>query len=118
MIGSGDCESRRHVLFAQRWIATAPVRYVGSVSTLEEINAATKRLKPDEQEELFKWWVQADSFKARQLAALKRELAVGIDQLDHGRYRAYDDSNVMQLAEEAGKSGRERLKGGRKNPSR
>ena len=94
------------------------MRYVGSVSTLEEIKAATKRLKPDEQVELFNWWVQSDTFKARQLAALKRELAVGIDQLDQGRYRTYDDTNVMQLAEEVGKSGRERVRGGRKNPSR
>lgn len=94
------------------------MRYVGSVSTLEEIKAATKRLKPDEQVELFNWWVQSDSFKARQLASLKRELAVGIDQLEQGRYRAYDDTNVMQLAEEIGKSGREQLKRGRKNPKR
>ena len=88
------------------------------MSTLEEIKAATKRLKPDEQVELFNWWVQSDTFKTRQLAALKRELAVGIDQLDHGLYRAYDDSNVMQLAEEVGKSGREKLKDGRKYPSK
>lgn len=92
--------------------------YVRSVSTLEEIKAATKRLKPDEQVELFNWWVQSETFKARQLAALKRELAVGIDQLEQGRYRAYDDTNVMQLAEEVGKLGREQLKRGRKNPTR
>jgi hypothetical protein len=85
------------------------------VSTLEEIKAATKLLKPDEQVELFNWWVQSDTFKARQITALKRELAVGIDQLDQGRYRAYDDTNVMQLAEEVGKSSRERLKNSRKN---
>ena len=88
------------------------------MSTLEEIKAATKRLKPDEQVELFNWWVQSETFKARQLAALKRELAVGIDQLEQGRYRAYDDTNVMQLAEEVGKLGREQLKRGRKNPTR
>ena len=85
------------------------------MSTLEEIKAATKRLKPDEQVELFNWWVQSDTFKARQLGALRRELAVGIDQLDQGRYRAYDDANVMQLADEASKSGTLRLKNGWKN---
>ena len=101
-----------------RWTQTATLGYVGRVSTLEEIKAATKRLKPDEQVELFNWWVQSDAFKARQLAALKRELAVGIGQLEQGRYRTYDDTNVMQLAEEVGRSGRERLRQGRKNPSR
>jgi hypothetical protein len=87
------------------------------MSTLEEIKAATEQLKPDEQEALFKWWVQSDAFKARQLAVLRRELAVGIDQLDHGRYQSYDDANAMQLAEEVAKSGRERLKDARKKPA-
>ena len=85
-----------------RWTETAAMRYVGSVSTLEEIKVATKRLRPDEQVELFNWWVQSGTLKTRQLAALKRELAVGIDQLEQGRYRAYDDTNVMQLGEEVG----------------
>jgi hypothetical protein len=67
---------------------------------------------------LLSYSLQLDQFKARQLAALKHELAVGIDQLEQGRYRAYDDTNVIRLAEEAGKSCRERLTGGRKNPSR
>jgi hypothetical protein len=88
------------------------------MSTLEEIKAATKRLKPDEQVELFKWRVELDTYKARQLAALRRELAVGIEQLEQGRYRTYDDTSVMQLAEEVGKSGREKLNDGRKKPSR
>ena len=86
------------------------------MSTLDEIKAATEQLKPAEREELFKWWVQSDAFKARQLAALKQEIGAGIDQLDHGRYRSYDDANVMQLADEVAQRGRERLKDGRKKP--
>jgi hypothetical protein len=85
--------------------------------TIEEIKAATAALNPDEQVELFQWWVQSDAFKARQLAALKRDLAVGLEQLDQGRYQTYDDTTVMQLAEDIGRSGRQRLKGGPlKNP--
>ena len=86
------------------------------MSTLEEIKAATAALGPDEQVELFKWWTQSDTFRARQLANLKQDLAVGIEQLEHGRYRTYDDANVMQLAEEVSKAGRKRLKGGREHP--
>jgi hypothetical protein len=86
------------------------------MSTLDEIKAATERLKPDEQDALFKWWVQSDAFKARQLAALKREIGAGIDQLDHGRYRSYDDANVLRLADEVAQRGRARLKDGRKKP--
>jgi hypothetical protein len=39
-------------------------------------------------------------------------LAIGIEQLEHRRYRTYDDANVMQLAEEVSKAGRKRLKDG------
>ena len=86
------------------------------MSTIDEIKAAAAGLNPDEQVELFRWWVQSDTFKARQLAALKRDLAGGLEQLDQGRYQTYDDTTVMQLADEVGRSGRQRLKGGAKNP--
>ena len=82
------------------------------MSTLEEIKAAAAALNPDEQAEFFRWWTQSDTFRARQLAALKRDLAVAIEQLEHGRYRTYDNANVMRLAEEVSKAGRKRLKGG------
>ena len=83
---------------------------------MEKIKVAAAGLDPDEQVELFRWWVESDTFKQRQLAALKRDLAVGIEQLEDGRYRAYDDNNVMQLAEDVGRSGRARLAKARKNP--
>jgi len=85
------------------------------MSTLEEIKAATARLNLDDQVELFKWWTNCDTFRARQLALLKRELDIGIDQLEHGRYRSYDEANLMQLAEDVGEAGRARLMGGRKD---
>jgi hypothetical protein len=87
------------------------------MSTLDEIKTAAAALNPDEQVELFKWWTQTDTFRARQLAALKRDLAVGLEQLEHGRYRTYDDANVMQLAEEASQAGRKRLKGATEHPA-
>jgi hypothetical protein len=80
------------------------------MTAVEKIKAEAAKLKADEQYELFRWWIESDAFKERQLAALKREIATGIDQLDNGRYRTYDDSTLMQLAEEIGRSGRERLK--------
>ncbi len=79
------------------------------MSKLEEIKAATAALDPDYQMELFNWWLQTDAFKARQLAARKRDLALSLDQLAQGQYQTCDDTNVMQLAEEVGRSGRERL---------
>jgi hypothetical protein len=86
------------------------------MSAIEKIKAAAIELDPDEQYELFRWWVESDAFKQRQLAALKQDIAIGIEQLENGHYRTYDDSNVMQLAEDVGRSGRARLTKARKNP--
>ena len=86
------------------------------MQTLDEIKAAAAGLNPDEQVELFRWWVESDTFKQRQLAGLKRDLAVGIEQLERGSYQTYRDGDVMQLAEDVGRSGRERLKNIGNNP--
>jgi hypothetical protein len=80
------------------------------MSGLEKVKAAAAELDPDEQYEFFRWWVESDVFKLRQLAALKRDIAVGIEQLDGGHYRTFTDANVMQLAEEVGKTGLGRMK--------
>jgi hypothetical protein len=44
------------------------------------------------------------------VAALKRELAAGVDDLDHGRFQTYSDANLVQLADDVGRTGRIRLK--------
>jgi hypothetical protein len=82
------------------------------MNAVEKIKAAAAKLDPDEQCELFCWWVESDAFKQRQLAALKRDIAVGIRQLDEGRYQTYDTADAMKLAEEVGRAGRERLSNG------
>jgi hypothetical protein len=86
------------------------------MSAVEQIKAAAAELDPDEQYELFRWWIESDSFKQRQVAALKRDILVGVEQLNSGRYRTYDDSDVMGLAEDVARSGRKRLAKTRKNP--
>jgi hypothetical protein len=86
------------------------------MNAVEKIKAAAAELDPDEQVELFRWWVESDTFKQRQLAALKRDLVAGIEQLESGRYKTYDDTNVMQLAEDISRTGRERFKKQRKKP--
>jgi hypothetical protein len=86
------------------------------MTAVDKIKAAAAKLGPEEQVELFRWWVESDTFKQRQLAALKRQLASGIEQLDTGRYQTYDDTNIMQLAEEVCQSGREQLKKKRNKP--
>ena len=50
----------------------------------------------------------ADEIK---LAALKREIAAGVDDLNHDRFQTYNDSNLMKLADDVGRRGRNRLNG-------
>ena len=80
------------------------------MSAVEKIKQAAAALNPDEQFELFRWWTESGGFRQRQLAALKRDIATGIEDLDNGRFQTYSEANVMQLAEDIGKSGRARLK--------
>jgi len=86
------------------------------MNAVQKIKAAAAKLNPDEQVEVFRWWVESDAFKQRQLESLKREIAIGIEDLEHGRYQTYTDANVMQLAEDVGRSGMERLAKNGKNP--
>ena len=80
------------------------------MSAVEKIKQAAATLNPDEQFELFRWWTESGGFRQRQLAALKRDIATGIEDLDNGRFQTCSEANVMQIAEDIGHSGRERLK--------
>jgi hypothetical protein len=85
------------------------------MTAVEKIKAAAAKLNPDEQIELFRWWVKSDTFKQRHLAALNREIATGVADLERGRYQTYTGSSMMQLDEDVGQTGRERLKKIRKS---
>ncbi len=80
------------------------------MSAVEKIEAAATEPGPEERVELFRWWVESPEFKLGQLAALKREIAQGMDDLENGRYRRHDAANAMRLAEEVFQLGRVRLK--------
>ncbi|TAK94639.1 MAG: hypothetical protein EPO07_16410 [Verrucomicrobia bacterium] len=45
------------------------------------------------------------------VAVLKRKLAAGVNDLDHGSFQTYSDANLMQLADDVGRTGRIRLNG-------
>lgn len=80
------------------------------MSAVEKIKLAASELEPEEQYELFRWWIESDSFRDRQLAALKNEIARGVDDLETGRCEVYSAADVMRLAEDVGRTGRKRLK--------
>jgi antitoxin ParD1/3/4 len=44
------------------------------------------------------------------LADLRKEIAVGVEQLEHGEYTTYDQDTIGDFFEEIKKEGRKRLK--------
>ena len=80
------------------------------MSTVEKIKAEASKLNPDEQYDLFRWWIESEGFKQKQLAALKRDIAAGIEDLENGRYVQVDsEADAKRLVEDIGQRGRERL---------
>src|ERR1039457_1446190 len=96
--------SRRRCI--KRNSAVRALCYFQNMSAVEKIKQAAATLNPDEQFELFRWWTESGVFRQRQLAALKRDIATGIEDLDNGRFQTYSEANIMQLAEDIGQSGR------------
>jgi hypothetical protein len=82
--------------------------------TVDQLKAETAKLRPDEQFELFRWWVETDVFREKQLASLKTAIEVGIQDLDSGRFQEYDQNDLARLAGEVCDAGRERLSTARK----
>lgn len=50
-------------------------------------------------------------------AALKKAIVSGIENLDSGRFQTYTDASLMRLADDIGRSGRNRLSAARKADS-
>jgi hypothetical protein len=51
-----------------------------------------------------------EKIKAASKLALKRDLAIGIEQLDKGHCEIYNEQNLFQLTKDIISSGRRRLK--------
>lgn len=47
--------------------------------------------------------------KIKALVTLKKDIMAGVKDLDSGRFRIYSDANLISLADEIGRSGRNRL---------
>ena len=51
-----------------------------------------------------------NAVEGAKLARLKRDISLGIKDLDDGRFRTYSASDSTRLADEISRSGRSRLK--------
>lgn len=64
--------------------SSAAHSYRSHMSTLAEIKTATSSLSVDEQLELAEWIRESELVQARELAELRRNLDIGIEQADRG----------------------------------
>jgi len=65
------------------------------MSAVEKLNWPAAELNPDEHLKLFRWWTESGGFRSASFAALKRDIAAGIDDLDNGRFQTCSEANVM-----------------------
>jgi len=79
------------------------------MTAVEKIKTEASKLNPTERYELFRWLAESKGFKQLQLVALKKDIVTGIEDLEHGRYRVYSNTDIMLLAKEIGQTGRKRL---------
>ena len=52
---------------------------------------------------------ERDRLREMRLEELRREIAVGLEQLDRGEYAEYDEKSLAELFERIGTEGRKRL---------
>lgn len=105
-------EKRKMEKVSFQWTESCPARYILTTRRVDRTKAAAAPLV------LSGWRIKSDTFKRRQLAALKRGIVVGLEQLEQGPYCTYNDTNVMQLAKDVSRSGEPRLREARANGTR
>jgi hypothetical protein len=84
-------------------------KYIRFMSTVAEIKAAAAELNIDDQFELLQWLAHSDALRQRQVEALKKELQLGVNDINAGRYKTYNDESLPRLAEEIAQRGRAEL---------
>ncbi|MBI4026162.1 MAG: hypothetical protein HY360_14340 [Verrucomicrobia bacterium] len=79
------------------------------MSTVDELKAAAATLAPSERYELLKWLTSPDEVHKIQIEELRREIAIGIDQMEQDQYKAYDGKSLNELVKEVCVRGRKKL---------
>lgn len=79
------------------------------MSTVAEIKAAAAELSVDDQLELFQWLAHSDALRKRRIEDLKREVQIGIDQINSGQYTTYDSDSLAEMLKDISERGRREL---------
>lgn len=75
------------------------------MSTLPEIKAAAEKLSLSERRELAVWLYEADDMRASDLDDLRREIQLGLDDVENGRFAPLDLAQTLREAREEFEAG-------------
>lgn len=64
------------------------------MSTVKELMAATQKLSPEERWELYRWLGKSGDVQRFRHEELRREIAIGIEQADHGDIAPLDTEAI------------------------
>jgi hypothetical protein len=70
------------------------------MSTLPEIKAAAEKLSLSERRELALWLSEADDLRASDLEDLRREIQLGLDDVENGHFAPLDLAQTLREARE------------------
>ena len=68
------------------------------MSTLAEIKDAAARLSPEQRSELVTWLGQADDVSRIRCEQLRREIQIGLDEIEHGEVAPLNISAIKRKA--------------------
>ena len=79
------------------------------MNTLEEIKSAVTKVPLRERRELQRWLTQINEGVPWTKESLKQAIQVGIDDLEQGRFKEYDEAGLDELFAGIKKRGMKRL---------
>ncbi|MFA6543954.1 MAG: hypothetical protein WCS99_05990 [Limisphaerales bacterium] len=79
------------------------------MSTIEEIKSAVSKVSLRERRELQRWLTDINEGERWTKETLKQAVQVGIDDLEQGRFKEYDEASLAEGFAGMKQRGRERL---------
>lgn len=79
------------------------------MSTIEEIKSAVCKVSREERRELQRWLTDINEGEPWTKETLKQAIQVGIDDLEQGRFKAYDEAGLDKMFAGIKRRGAKRL---------
>jgi len=92
------CPLRRHTAIPLRLARSEHVAKLETISTLHEIKAAAATLPAEERSELATWLSESDDVWKVRREQLRREIRIGLDEIERGEVAPLDIAEVKRKA--------------------